>query len=618
MSIKDTEKKLYDSSDSDIERRGHSESEFDLEKSNENKIHFVEKKSNWEETRANWLDNDKKTAIYLGAIILGIVIIFALGYIGITKFKQTAFSENKVNIIVEGPETADSARNTRYIIKYKNSNRISLENVEINLNHSENFYPQENENIKIENDRNVKISLGKIKAFASGEIEISGKFYAAENYMVYLQPTLKYKPQNFNSFFEATSQFGVRITSSPVELAIKTPQEALDESVVEYEISYENKEGVNLANLNLKLEYSEGLIFQNSMPTPISGNNVWYVGDLDVGARGSIKIKSKVDGQQYDVKLIKAIIYSNENGGEEIVYGKSEEVIKVVVPPLAIDLKVNGKNAVNINLGRSLNYKITYANRGNIGFKDVVIKLKIDSPAIDYTKIGLERGAYNSTTKDFTWKVSDLKHLSRLEPGDGGQIDLEIPLKEDLAIVNPEDKNYIIEALATIDSSDVAYHSLGNSKNITSAVLSKLNSKIIFENLINYEDNDIKNYGPVPAKHGEETTYAVNWKIKNVSNAVSDFKVYAVIPTWLKWKGVVFPQGEDITFNERTNEITWNIGNLENGVGFLSSPREIKFQLGVVPEANQNERDLRIKQEIKITGKDTFTNEDIEINKNYR
>lgn len=616
MSLKDTEEKLYNPN-SDIEKREHSTSEFDLNVE-ENKNVFIEKKTWWKTFRNEWLDNDKKLAIFVSAIALGLVMLFSLIYVGVSKFKETAFSESRVTIAVEGQDTMGSAKETKYIIKYKNNNRTALENAEINFNHSENFFPNQNEKIKIENNRNIKINIGDIGAFDGGEIEITGKFYAAENYMVYLQPTLRYKSKNFNSFFQATSQLGVRITSSPMDLVIKTPKEAIDESTIEYEISYENKGGINLDNLNLKLEYSDGIIFQEGIPRPVGGDNLWYLGNLNVGAKGSIKIKSKVDGQQYDTKLLKASIYKNENNGTEIIYGKAESVIKIVVPPLAIDLKVNGKNSINTNLGNTLGYVISYANRGDIGLKDVIVKLKMDSPIIDYKKIEFSEGAYDSALKNFTWKVSDDKELKRLEPGDTGQIKIDIPIKEEIEIKTVEDKNYMIEAVATIDSSDVAYHSLGNSKNISSTVLAKLNSTIVFENLLNYEDNDIKNYGPNPWVVGQETTNVINWKISNLTNNVSDMRVYATVPTWVKWKGTFFPQDENISFNERTNEIVWDIGNIENGRGILNNPKEVKFQIGVTPEINQTNRDLEIKQVIKITGKDDFTGELIELNFNRR
>jgi hypothetical protein len=438
--------------------------------------------------------------------------------------------------------------------------------------------------------------------------------------MVYLQPTLQYEVENFSSFFQTTSQLGIRIMSSPIELLVKTPKEALDESNIEYEISYENKGGMSLNNLNMEVEYPDGLIYQESVPASMGENNLWHLGDLAPGNKGAVKIKNKIDGHQFDTKTLKVIIYKNENNGEKVIYSKAEGVIKIVVPPLSVNLKINEKNKLNINLGDRLNFKIDYANRGDIGFKDVIIKLKLDSPIIDFAGVDSEQGVYNSATKEFTWKVAEFKNLKKMDPGDIGQITITIPIKKVIEVQQAEDRNYLIEAVATIDSSDVAYHSLGNSKNISSTVLAKLNSKIILENSISYEDADIKNYGPSPEKIGEETTYTVSWNMKNFFNDISDVKVYSVLPTWVRWKGVTSPQSENIIFNERTQEIIWNVGNIKNGIGIFGGYRRVKFQIGIVPEVNQGADDLKIKQIIKITGRDNFTLENIliELNNNIR
>jgi hypothetical protein len=58
--------------------------------------------------------------------------------------------------------------------------------------------------------------------------------------------------------------------------------------------------------------------------------------------------------------------------------------------------------------------------------------------------------------------------------------------------------------------------------------------------------------------------------------------------------------------------VIWNVGTLENGRGFLNGPKEVKFQIGITPEVNQNKEDLKINQDITITGRDEFTLEDID------
>ncbi len=305
--------------------------------------------------------------------------------------------------------------------------------------------------------------------------------------------------------------------------------------------------------------------------------------------------------------MIKAVIYKNEVNNAEIVYGKAEGVTKIVVPPLAVSHKLNGKNSANVNLGDSLNYVINYSNRGDIGLKDVVVKLKIDSPVINYEKLDLREGAYNSKSKDITWKASDIPQLQKLEPGNVGQIELTIPLKQRLEISSFEQKNFIIESVATIDSSDVAFQSLGNSKNISNTIVAKLNSKIILESRVYFKDGDIENFGPIPQKVGEETTYTVEWKVANVSNNISDVKVSAFLPTWINWKGLVVPEDKKVSFNERTHEIIWEIGQMQNGKGILNEPEMVKFQIGLVPEVNQVGEVVKLIYETKVTGRDDFT-----------
>lgn len=610
MTLKDTEEKLYDP-ESDLDKREYQKGVFDIENAQEANGEFSEDKIQWNKP-SSWLGKEKRNAIYAGAVVLGLIIFGAGVFFVINKLKETAFSEKNVIISIEGPTAIGSAKDVKYVIKYKNKNRVSLKDVELVLNHTENFYPDESPKLKRNNDRSSRLEIEDVGMFGSGEIEITGKFYAAENYTVYLQPTLKYKPSNFNSFFEATSQLGVRVINSPIALTINSPKEALDESAIEYEINYKNTGASSLDGLNLRLEYSEGFIFQGATPMPVSGNNIWYLGNLNVGADNTIKIKGSVDGNQYDVKLIKATIYKNQSNSSEVIYGRAEGVTKIVMPPLTIVHKIDGNNAANVNLGDILRYKINYSNRGEIGFKDVIVKLKIDSPIIDYEKMDLPTGAYSSTTKDITWKASDIEGLKKLDPGDAGMIDVFIPLKDKIDIASIDDKNFLIESVVTIDSSDIAFRSLGNSKNISNTVIAKLNSRVILESKVFYKDSNIENFGPIPQKIGEETTYTVNWKVSNISNGISDVKVSAFLPTWIVWKNVIFPEGENISFNERTHEVIWNIGKLENGRGILNAPKEVKFKIGLTPEINQIGNPIDLVYETKLTGKDDFTLEGIE------
>jgi len=618
MSLKDTEEKLYKPG-SDLENREHGQSVYDLNEANlKGGGGFVAQKADWDKSQTNWLDANKRKAIIIGAIVLGSVMILSMLFILMNKLGILAFSKDKVLFSIEGADLVKSSEDVEYTIKYKNKNMVFLNDAEIEFNHSENFYPNQDDNIIEVDNRISKIDIGRVYPFGSGEIKISGKFYGSENYMVYLQPTMKYQTSKTSGTQEVSAQLGVKITDSPIKLELSAPKEALSDSTIEYVISYENDGSGDFDGLEIRLEYPEGFYFQSGSVSPSQGNNIWSIGNLTSGSGGTLKIEGRVEGAQYDIKPLKVTLYKSGGESTEIVYAKAESVTKVVTSPLLIIHKLNGKTSANVNLGDKLDYEINYANHGEIGFKDVIIKLKLDSPAIDYENIDLRSGFYSSQTKDIMWKAADIPGLQKLNPGDSGKIELTIPLKNRIDINSKDDKNFVIESVATIDSSDIDYRSLGESKSISSTVIGKLNSKVIFENEIFYNDDDIRNSGPIPQKVGEETTYTVVWKVSNVSNDLSNVKVSAFLPTWVQWKDKTSPQGEDIKFNERTHEVIWNIGKVENAKGILNDPKTVKFQIGFEPEVNQAGKIVDLLYEASISGDDDFTNNRFDIKTDNR
>lgn len=614
MPLKDIKEELYNPK-SDIEKREHDTSVFDTDEITDREgsgEKFKTEKKGWEKYKGFGIDKTRKRVVVVGGIVLGVVLLFSVTAVVVSMIRKNAFAQDRVTISVEGETAVESGQEISYVINYENDNRTALENVVIVLNHSENFYPQEGGRLERYTDRSSRVNVGDLKPKGKGQVEVTGKFYATEDYIIYLQPEMIYKPGNSSSEFKTQSQLGVKITTSPIKLEIKAPKEALDESTADYEIRFSNIGEVSFDNLNLRLEYSDGFIFQGATPSPVSGDNVWHIGELAPEEEKVVLMQGKINGDQFDVKSIKATIYRNEGEQREVIFGKAEEVTKVVVSPLVVTHQINGQSALSFNLGDSLRYRINYANTGNIGFRDIIIRLKIDSPAIGYKQLILENGAYDSNSKTITWKASDVIQLKNLEPGAQGFIDLEVPIKERIEVASDGDKNFSIESVVTIDSSDVAFHSLGANRNISNKVVARLNSKVILEQNAFYNDKEIDNFGPLPPKVGEETSYAIHWKISNISNDISDTKVVSYLPTWVKWKGKIFPSDSNLKFNERTHEIVWDVGRVGNATGILSEPKEVIFQVSVVPEINQVNKDISIMTNTVLTAKDDFTLNEVE------
>jgi hypothetical protein len=452
-----------------------------------------------------------------------------------------------------------------------------------------------------------------MKSHSQGEFEIKGKFYAPQDYVIYMKAALNYMPSNFSSPFQARGQISVRVKASPLDLGITAPQEAASGENVEYDIDYKNLSARAFGDLRVKVEYPDGFEFRESNPNPDEGKETWYVGNLDLNKSGRIVIKGTITGTKDEAKIVKISLGNLASDGSFVAYSQKEEITKIKGLPLSIVQKVENNADNVVNPGDKVYYNLNYKNEGDIGIRDVIITLEIKTNVLDFSKLELDNGSYDSSKGIITWKASDIPGLKNLEPGQGGTIRFSVPVVNIVPVKSAADKNFTIDSVAKIDSPDIPTP-LGSNKTIATSVMPlKLNSKVILEANGYYNDSNIKNSGPIPPQIGKETTYTLHWLITNVSNDISNTQVVAYLPTGVQWKGKTYPDSENISFNGRTNEIVWQVGKLDNGVGVLNSPREVSFQVGVTPESSQLKKFLTLLNASTLTAKDLFTDRDINV-----
>ena len=276
---------------------------------------------------------------------------------------------------------------------------------------------------------------------------------------------------------------------------------------------------------------------------------------------------------------------------------------------MAISQLINGRDNLNVNLGELLNFEIKFRNDGEIGLRDVIITEKLEGAALDFASLKLDEGAFDSNSGMITWKASDYEILRRFEPGQESSIKFSIKIKTTLPIEKSSDKNFIISSLAKIDSPDVPTSIEANKIISGNRMDMKINSRVALETTGYFYDSVIENSGPIPPQVGKETTYAIHWKIFNVSNDVSDAKVEATIPTGATVTDVRNPADAKLNyiFNDRTNSLVWEIGNIESGTGVLNSPQEVVFQIKIKPAPNQIGSPIYLLGETTFSGKDLFT-----------
>jgi len=242
--------------------------------------------------------------------------------------------------------------------------------------------------------------------------------------------------------------------------------------------------------------------------------------------------------------------------------------------------------------------------------RDVQIEVRLTGASVDESTVRAEQGFYNSITDTLRWGKDTLQTFRELSPGETGIIQFSFQTKNSAAfgIRNPE---IILDMTVR-----------GNRENeqnvpeqIESAIIRSIRimSDMALTPRILHTTGPFSNSGPIPPVVEKETLYTVVWTVTNTANHISGAKVVGTLPSYVRWISNVSPQSEDVRFNPNNNQVTWNIGEVPQGVGTSISPKEVAFQIGLTPSISQLGQIPTLVHNQTIAGFDQFTETQIKL-----
>jgi hypothetical protein len=623
MSLKNLEEELYKREENQTKTRPSEYSRIKPVESEENPFAPASFRSENVDKNAIWVKEDeekkqkrKKMAkkIFIGAAV---VLVFAGLVWGAIIFRKSSFSEDKVTVKISGPDKVKSGEEAIFEISYENLNRVALRDAVLRIGYAENFKPEGNLGLENEGPNAVRFNIGTVEAKKNGKVSLRGKFYGTKDLLTYLEAKIDYSSSNFSSMFSSSGKTDVMITSSPIAVEVVSPQNVASGGAVTIVAKFQNNGAETFKDLKLKVEYPQNFTYQSAEPLPTQGNNIWYVGDLEGGEKGEISLKGTQNGEINEIKRFRVSIGEFSGSGQDIVaYNEGEGSVKIIGSPLLVKQTVNDEEgSVNINAGEFLTFRIKYRNNSQIPLKDVILTDEIKSPILDYSKIALQegKGSFDSATSTVSWNGSQVPALKNLAPAQEGEVLFTIPVKSTIPVQSSNDKNFSFNAVARMDSPDIPTPE-GSNKIVASNEISvKLNSKLLLSQQGFYNDSEIKNSGPLPLKAGQETTFTMRMKTGSVSNDITNATVVATLAPGVKWKNNFSPKDSSVSFNDRTSELTWNIGTMPAGIGVFTGPKELAFQIGVTPSQNQVGGYAPLIKKTAFSADDSFTKQKLSV-----
>lgn len=612
MSLDDLNRELYNKNLDTIGGHDHEKSLYDPSVGSGNLSSPFDHEENWGKPQKGLTPQQKKK-MWIAIAIFSVLLLAIGGFFFNRWWTKNAFHQDRVSISFEGPKEADSTQQMKYIIHYVNNNRVTLKEASIQLSYSKNFQTTDNLNLKYLSATSSRIYIGDIKSMSEGSIELNGIFYAPKDSPVYLNGEISFVPSNGIEKLSMTGKIGVNITAAPVVLEVSAPQQAVDGDGLEYVIDYQNIDTRIIKDIRVQVDFPQGFQFSTSQPQASEKESSWYIGNLEAGQTGKIRVQGQIKGLDGEGKNISVSLGHIGTDNKFIAYSKQEVTTRIVSPVLKIAQKMEDKVDDVVNAGELLKYTISFENTGDIGLRDAIISAEVSGKILDFSKISVENGSYDGNKNIITWKASEVPDLLNINPKARGAVHFSVPIKNVIPVENKLDKNFIVSSVAKIDSPDIPTPIDANKIIGSNKLELRLASKALFDVKGYYTDEKIKNSGPLPMEVGKETTFGIHWSIINVSNDLAGAKVVSALPNGIRWTGQVYPNDEKISYNERTNQLVWEIGDVPAGTGVFGKTREIVFQVGVNPQVNQIGEGVPLVNKSIFTATDTFVQRDITI-----
>lgn len=585
----------------------------DKNPSTRNKLYLEEKDLRWLDY---WPVLKVKNIFYLGNVILFIFLFFIGGIFLFIRYQENSFSENRLEVQTDcGNEVVSSGEKIACQIRVENKNKISLDEVTLRVSYSDELELVKSDLVNLNQDLNFgQVAIGKLKSGEKKFFSLEFNVFGQSGSQIFLEAMLRYKLSNFGVMMEKNSQFSGFVKSSPLAIFLMAPNESAKGEVVEYQAVIKNESEENFSELFLKIEFPAGFSFlENTSTEEMIDPNFWRISDLRAKEQRKISFKGMLSGVVNSSCEIKFILGKGnlENFSK---YAESSKMIKIIPNRIELIQKVNGKETLAmVNDGQTLEFKIIFKNNSSQPLSDLILKQKIKGFFVDEKKLNLlGKGFYDSQKKEIIWKASDLESLAVLEPQQSGEVSFLVYLKENLSIENISQINQEIVYQSEIESLDINSPLGENKKIISEEKRIKINSNVSLELFGSQKDPAFISFGPMPMEEGVETSVVLKMRLKNSFNDLKNVLVKVVFPSRVSWKNNFKNSFGKVSFNERTNELIWDRGEVRAGTGYYLAEDYLYFQIGVTPSKNDSLKELiKIVNTWQLTAEDVFTGQKI-------
>jgi len=542
----------------------------------------------------------KKKSVFLKFLYFFIFLAILFG-IGFSIFKYVRNNRDISSVLklnISAPEKISLGDDFFYEIEYKNNSNYNLNNLSLEFTYPENFILAEVYSI----DETVDNKVWKIEKLGpnlSGKIKIRGKIINKEGSINLLTVKANYGIDGLSSGFSKESLNSIIIGSLPFEITNDFYATVLIDEEYPLKLNFKDFPVNQIDKFVLSFSGPENIfsikntIDKNSSSSS-SSTSLTKIDDFNYSIAASssdpfsFNFKYKISERKNDQENVSWILKYIDDTGKEFVFFEKQVTLEIIKSDLNLNISINESSTdTPINFGDTLNYVITYNNKGDKDMKNVVIMAILKSDFLDWKSLKDENGGTVSR-KTISWTSKEISDLEVLEPGEGGEIKFSINTGNSNNIEFGQDlkvSSYAQFSIGNIeDFSNDDEHLNDNSSN---TIINEFNSDLsIQERVLYFDDDNIPvGSGPLPPVVGEKTSFKYYWTLKNSLHELKDVKVELDLPDYVIWDNNYTVDAGNLNYNLDDNKIVFTISRWPIGIDTV----EASFSVSIIPtEAEYN------------------------------
>ncbi|MDP3784634.1 MAG: hypothetical protein Q8R12_00970 [bacterium] len=567
----------------------------------------LEKAPPFWESREEMAKKRKPTTLRIYAAVIVAVFLGALWFYFSGGFGRVL--SNNIELKIQAPETLDGGEKISWDVLVTNNNTKSLEDAELVFE-----YPSGakvlDPKVKALRERR---SLGRIAAGETVRTSFEAFLFGAEGEEKRATASLEYRSEDSNAILDKEAEFSTKISRSPVGVSFDLPPGLRAGQEIAFKVNYVSNAKDGLKDLVLELDYPFGFNFKEGRPQPEDDRRLWRIKSLAPGETGSILVKGVINGEDKEEKSFKARIGTPDASGALNIYGAGVRSVLIARPFLDVHVNLGGEKPYLARPGETLGGEVSFKNNLPVSVQNATVELFFSGAGLDERQIKIDDGSYRASTKSAVWNATSADILRNLNPGEGGSFHFRFAFLAEPPLRSSLDKNFQAVLVARITPGALPPGFSGADISGGDRADVKLVSALQLARRGFYFSSFLPNAGPLPPRVGQETTFAVVWSLINSTNDVDGLTVRAPLPSYVTWKGLWLPQEENISFNAATSEVLWKVGLLKAGTGFLRPAREIAFQIGFIPGANQVGFSPELMGRVTAEGRDLFVDQTLNV-----